>query len=132
MKWLKSSYRVLSVTIPLELKQVRDVEGVELCGTLKNVVAIAAGFVDGLEMGNNTKASSSNQVLSVSFLKRLSLRNSLGQSFEVLVTKIVSMKKMTKINFIQSAKMIKICIFTLCLTNLHLGFRVNGGVIFKF
>jgi len=26
-------------------KQAQDVEGVELCGTLKNVVAIAAGFL---------------------------------------------------------------------------------------
>lgn len=35
----------------------KDINGVELCGATKNVIAIAAGISDGLGYGDNTKAS---------------------------------------------------------------------------
>jgi len=49
--------QALLATQRLRIYLSRDIIGVELCGALKNVLAIAAGLVESLELGHNAKAA---------------------------------------------------------------------------
>jgi glycerol-3-phosphate dehydrogenase (NAD+) len=50
-------HQMMFNTKSFSVNVVNEVASVELCGAIKNVVALAAGFTDGLGMGSNTKAA---------------------------------------------------------------------------
>ena len=54
---LDSDLEMIDATFVCRVTVVSDIQIVEICGALKNIVACAAGFCDGLKMGDNTKAA---------------------------------------------------------------------------
>ncbi|GFZ44183.1 glycerol-3-phosphate dehydrogenase (NAD+) [Saitozyma sp. JCM 24511] len=50
-------WKRLFETPSFRVSLVEDVAGVSLCGALKNIVAVAAGLVEGLGWGNNSQAA---------------------------------------------------------------------------
>lgn len=54
---LAKAVQLLFAQPSMRITLSRDVQGVEVCGALKNVLAIAAGIVEGKELGSNALAA---------------------------------------------------------------------------
>jgi len=56
-EWLAGAVQEIFSTPYFRIYRNSDIIGVELAGAMKNVIAIAAGIVDGIKAGDNTKAA---------------------------------------------------------------------------
>lgn len=56
LEWARTAQEILSTPF-FRVYINRDIVGVEIGGALKNIIAIAAGICDGLELGYNAKAA---------------------------------------------------------------------------
>jgi glycerol-3-phosphate dehydrogenase (NAD(P)+) len=87
-----------------------DVKGVEICGALKNVIALGAGMVDGLGMGSNAKAA----LVTVGWQEVVRLGVDLGAD------------ERTFYGFAGLGDLVTTCISPLS-RNYHVGYELAGG-----
>ena len=88
----------------------RDVKGVEICGALKNVIALGAGMSDGLKLGSNAKAA----LVTVGWQEVTGLGKKLGADEETFT------------GFAGLGDLITTCISPLS-RNYHVGYELAGG-----
>jgi len=68
--------KVLFQTKNFRVTVTQDVDVVEMCGALKNIVACAAGFVQGLGLGDNTKSA----VIRIGLMEMIKYAKEFGDS----------------------------------------------------
>jgi glycerol-3-phosphate dehydrogenase (NAD(P)+) len=88
----------------------RDVKGVEICGSLKNVIALGAGMVDGLALGSNAKSA----LVTVGWQEVIKLGMKLGAETD------------TFYGFAGLGDLVTTCISPLS-RNYHVGYELAGG-----